>query len=178
MTRPLLLLTLLAACGGSTSATTEDSLHAGNGVVKMKHYCTPWQSRCVDEYTSATCAPDGNSDLRVQDCWAEYQTKCSPATGQCDVCEPNSFQCLDSVTATQCNPYGTGSDYGIDCAGSGFGACVPATGKCGCVPNQWGCEFYNEGVAGLCNATGDGFIDEYDCAAVGKYCLDGACRAY
>ncbi len=134
--------------------------------------CDPGQVWCDGEIYKV-CSQDGKSVQYEEDCAAKQQ-HCFAGACIDSVCAPSQKYCLDGDTAATCAADGL-SFTSADCPGQQY--CKATDGTCqpwACVPGEAVCQ---GSVATVCNSIGSGVASQTDCAALGKQCADGQCKA-
>jgi hypothetical protein len=155
------LLSLLAACGSSTTtgdpqgtggsgATTAGQ--GGTGGSGGSGPCVVGDFQCVGD-DLFYCSEDGSGFVKVVTC--PVSGLCDAETGQCDACAPNSAVCKSEIELSVCSPDGQEvtdtpcSGATPYCAAGADGdACVECLSAADCL------EFATECAAAACTATG------------------------
>jgi hypothetical protein len=115
------------------------------------------------------CSADGKSLQFEEDCSLKDQ-HCFAGACLDSICEPEAKFCTGNSTAAFCSEDGL-SMTEAECPAQQYcedGACFPWI----CDPGFAVCNLF---VAELCNLTGDGFVSQTDCEALGQVCLGGQC---
>ncbi len=160
--------TLASTCGADSYC--DDA--SGNCTPRS---CTPGAKGCLNGQ-EGTCNAIGSGLEDLKDC---AKDQICGATGCIDIlCDPSSYACNDAGDVTQCNEVGTGSTVVASCGDDQFCVVSADTHECSsdvCSAGQPAC---NGSVATTCNASGSDYEPGgTDCAADGKLCLSGACKA-